>query len=220
MGVAMKLLRQLFFLAFTFMIMGNAEAIVIPDESIRAGSERYHANGLIERVYLKTPLEINGVLWKGWTWLDDHGLLRHSVLAHAHTFSEITLPEGTTVFFENGSELDFAYLAHDMTIQDLPIDGGGKTETGFFPDGRLRYCFLTDHVTIQGIPCRGGAFTVVRFDENGKLIQCTLKEDHLIDGTVYPVGSEIWFNADGSLQRVKEYGWFARAGRDLLDLIF
>lgn len=194
-------------------------ATELPEEAIREGSRLLHNNGKLERAYLVEPVEINGIEFEGWSWFDSTGSLNHSDLAEDHPLGEIILPKGSTVFF-NSDIIEHVWLEHDMDIDGLPVDGGGKIDTGFHPDGSLRFCFLRKSLPVQGVMARGGTMTPVEFDENGKLTCCTLAADYENNGTVWHAGTEIWLNEDGSVRQSYRPSWFARMGRCLLDVVF
>lgn len=191
----------------------------IPESAIRESSRLLYENGETKRVYLQEPVDLDGVRFEGWTWFDSTGSLRHSELAEDLPFGDIVLPEGSTVFYEDG-DIVKAWLAHDMDIDGLPIDGGGKIDTGFHPNKQLRVCFLRESWEIQGVIVKGGALTPVQFDEDGHLVNCTLAEDYLHDGSLWRAGTEVWLNPDGSVKQSYRPGWFARMGRGLLDVVF
>ncbi|MBD3165942.1 hypothetical protein GF324_05050 [bacterium] len=192
----------------------------LPAEACRKGTERYHDNGMLKRVYLKETVVLDSLPCSGWTWFFENRRLRQTVLSTSHTFGSVTVPEGSTVFLDKKGFLLRSWLDHDMTIEGIPVDGGGKMDTGFHRNGSLRVAFLAESMEIQGIPCRAGKLTPVYFDSTGTLIQCTLKQSYSIDGMMYKAGTTLYMDPDGTVQAADTPSWLRRAGRDLFDLVF
>jgi hypothetical protein len=191
----------------------------IPVGAIREGSRLLHQNGKLERAFLKEANEVHGIQIKGWTWFDSTGTLHNSELAEDYPFGDIVLPEGSTVFFKD-DVIDYVWLAHDMNINGLPVDGGGKIETSFYPDGQLRSCLLHDSIKLQGVMVRGGLFTPVKFDEDGNLSYCTLAGDYRRGGTTWFAGTEVWLDPNGKVIQSFRPNMFARWGRGLVDALW
>lgn len=191
----------------------------IPDDAIREGSRILQESGRMERVYLNEPSDIDGVRFQGWTWFDSSGALSHSVLAEDLPFGEIILPAGSTVFYKDGV-IDRVWLAHDMEIYGLPINGGGKVETGFYPNGHLKFCCLAESHEIDGVLVKGGTLTPVYFTEDGGLFRCTLAAPYEVGDESWPGGTEVWLNPDGSVKQSYRPGLFTRMGKELLDMVF
>lgn len=195
--------------------------IQLPAHALRESATRYHDNGAIERAYLTDPLPIQGRVYKGWCWFDDDGFLHQGVLAEATPLGERMLPAGSTLLLDaDRPDRITAWLAHNMTLDGLPVDGGGKIETGFYADGRLRFVVLRHDTVIQTIPCEGGVMTPVEFDPYGRLVRCTLQRSTEIGGVEFAAGTEVWVDLEGNVVRSVPHGWWERLGRDVMDLIF
>ena len=193
----------------------------VPLDAIRPGSERTVLDSLGVRngMYLERPVELHDVFWDGWIWMDDNGNVLQGRLAQKLPVGEIVLPIGTTVFLYEDCSVKKAWLPRDMSIDGIPVKGGFKIETGFWPNGRLRFCFLDDDQHINGFPCHASTLSIVRFDSTGNLLQCTLEGDYLYDQSLFRAGTELWLSSEGDVLKYHRPGWFSRMGRALLEIV-
>lgn len=144
-----------------------------------------------------------GLLWK----FADTGTLHRCTLDRDATVRGAALPKGTVVAFHPDGTHQFAFLAHDTTIEGTACKGSGDGfMTTFHPNGRLKLCWLPQDAMVQGVPC--ASFTVwsdivrrnqsgVLFHPNGQLAECRLSQAIKKDGQSLQKGEHIHLDQTG-----------------------
>jgi hypothetical protein len=124
------------------------------------------------------------------------GRLAECPLARPFALRGHAFGAGTWLGFTADGLLDYAWLARDTELQDIPCKGTGYQgwSVRFHPDGRLRLCYLARNAVIEGVPCIRGSFWIevtsggrsaVHLHPDGRLRQCQLSRAVTIDGVAY-----------------------------------
>lgn len=160
------------------------------------GSEDYFKDGSLSHCLLTEPVILNGIVCRDWLHMDSHGSLRQCVIDRPFPFSGVSIPAGSTVFFNpmKPGIIELIMFSEEVTINGIHIRGKMKVTTSFYENGQIKSCFLAGDQMIHGIPCSESLFHPVSFYADGGLKQCTLSEHAEINGNHFLKGQTIQFD--------------------------
>jgi hypothetical protein len=169
--------------------------------SFEPGSEDYFSDGSLSHCLLTEPVTLNGIVCRDWLHIDSRGVLRQCVIERPFPFSGISVPAGSTVFFNpvQPGVVELIMFSEPVTINGIHIRGKMKVKTAFYENGQIKSCFLQGDQFIQGIPCSESLFHPVSFYADGRILQCTLSEDAQINGNDFLKGQTIQFDENGKV---------------------
>ncbi len=152
---------------------------------------------------LARPVEVDGVRYGGFLWVDDRGRVRHGRLDAPAVIENAALPALSAVSRTGEGAIEHVFLPGTTMVEGHACRGGGHDYmTRFHPNGRLRTCWMDEDQEIDGVPCRDSGFFLLggvstEFHGNGRLAECTLSRAWTRDGATYRKGTRVRFDPEG-----------------------
>jgi hypothetical protein len=151
---------------------------------------------------LARDTEIDGYLFKAGSKVEfyDTGSIKYAWPSEAMEIYGIKCAAGYRADFYEAGGIERATLAEEQEIQQ--IDFLPKTEINFYESGRIKKVNLVGPQKVQDFEAAGGT---VDFYEDGQIQHILLARDfeYVFKGLTLPGMTEIIFNNDGSLDRIK-----------------
>ncbi len=191
----------------------------VPASNIKAGTVKYHPNGLISHARLLAAQEIQGFPCKNWVAFSPAGKLIAFDSSKLYQMGQDRIPAGSRFALYETGEIKHILLAKVTRIQGYLCVGYGleSPEINFWQNGKLKSAYLKQATVINGLTAKAGSFSPVQFAEDGSLTKLTLDKAATVEGKSYKAGTILSFGAGRKLLKAERPGYFKRMGTAIMD---